>query len=439
MPPLSAGGELVVITRASPTTFYTDAQGNPAGLEFDLTNLFAQQLGVKLRLVTVRDFSRTIPALLAHRGHLAATGLTITAERQMQVVFSAPYQTIQQQVVYQTDLPRPKTIADLIGKKISVVAGSSHAEMLRTLTQQNTGLRWNEKNVEDGEVLLAEVAESAIDYTVADSNLVEVVKNYYPNIEAAFNLGQPQQLAWAFPKDAEPWLIERANHFLNSVMQDGTLKRLLDRYYGHLQRLNQNDVAEFLDKRQAVLPSYRALFQAAQEASGIDWRLIAALGYQESHWNPLATSPTGVRGLMMLTLDTAQRMKVSDRLDPQQNIPAGARYLAELKSALPERLQEPDRTWMALAAYNVGSGHLEDARILAQQRKLDPDSWLDLKKTLPLLSRKQFYSALKHGYARGGEPVIFVDNVRTYYDILVKYEAPHAAVDAELSTKAYVP
>jgi membrane-bound lytic murein transglycosylase F len=139
----------------------------------------------------------------------------------------------------------------------------------------------------------------------------------------------------------------------------------------------------------------------------------------------MAVSPGNVRGIMMLTETTADRMNVTDRLDVRQNILAGARYLRLLKDSLPTRIREPDRTWMALAAYNQGPGHLEDARILAQRMNLNPDSWLDLKKTLPLLSRSEYFSTVKHGFARGGEAVILTESVRTYYEILQKYERPH--------------
>jgi membrane-bound lytic murein transglycosylase F len=131
---------------------------------------------------------------------------------------------------------------------------------------------------------------------------------------------------------------------------------------------------------------------------------------------------------MMLTADTADRMGVDNRLDPKQCIPAGARYLVAIRDMIPARISEPDRTWLALAAYNVGYGHLEDARILTQRQKLNPDAWADLKKVLPLLSKSEYHSTLKHGYARGGEPVIFTENVRTYYDILVKFEKPYKPV-----------
>ncbi|MDP2852361.1 MAG: transglycosylase SLT domain-containing protein, partial [Gallionella sp.] len=152
--------------------------------------------------------------------------------------------------------------------------------------------------------------------------------------------------------------------------------------------------------------------------TGIDWQLLAAIGYRESHWNPLATSPTNVRGMMMLTEDTADRMEVKNRLDARESILAGARYLALLREQMPDRIHEPDRTWMALAAYNQGYGHLEDARILTQRAGLNPDSWPDVKKWMPLLNRPGYYNTLKHGYARGGEAVILVESIRSYHDML---------------------
>jgi membrane-bound lytic murein transglycosylase F len=128
---------------------------------------------------------------------------------------------------------------------------------------------------------------------------------------------------------------------------------------------------------------------------------------------------------MMLTAETADRMRVTDRLDARQNILAGARYLVELKETLPARIGEPDRTWLALAAYNIGYGHLEDARVLAKRNGLNPDRWVDVKRMLPLLSRYEYYSTVKYGFCRGGEALVLTENIRSYYDILLRYEAPH--------------
>jgi membrane-bound lytic murein transglycosylase F len=260
---------------------------------------------------------------------------------------------------------------------------------------------------------------------VSDSHAAELARNFYTNIATAFNFGVPEPLAWALPKNADARLVVRVHEFFQRIRKDGTLHVLLERHFGHVKRLDQGDVVAFLSRRETVLPRYAEAFKEAQEITNIDWRLLAALGFQESHWTPDATSPTGVRGLMMLTVSTADRLGVTDRLDPYQNILAGARYLQMLRQALPERIPEPDRTWMALAAYNVGYGHLADARVLAQRLRLNSDSWADLKTALPLLARSDYYTTVKYGFARGGEAVILTENVRNFYDILQRYEPAH--------------
>jgi membrane-bound lytic murein transglycosylase F len=421
--PLGQTDELIVLTVNSPDTYYENAEGNNVGLEFDLVSEFARDLGLKARFKFVPKLDETILALEKQRAHLAA-GLSISAQHAQRVRFGPTYQTIQPQVVYNTDYRRPKSIQYLAGRTIEIASGTNHAEALNRIKLQVPKLKWTEADITP-EDLLAKLAEGKIDYAVADSTQINLAKNFYPNLGVAFDLGEATGRAWAFSSHADPALLDKAREFFDRIERDGTLMRLLDRYYGHVQRLEPADVSGILEKRRAVLPDLRSYFYDAEEFTGIDWRLIAALAYQESHWNPMAVSPANVRGIMMLTETTADRMNVTDRLDVRQNILAGARYLGALKDRLPPRITEPDRTWMALAAYNQGSSHLEDARILAQRLNLNPDSWLDLKKTLPLLSSSKYFSTLKHGFARGGEAVILTESVRTYYEILQKYERPH--------------
>ncbi|MDD5330248.1 MAG: membrane-bound lytic murein transglycosylase MltF [Sulfuricella sp.] len=433
LPPVQESHELVVLTRNSPTTYYEDAQGNYAGLEYDLVNLFAKELGVSVKFIVVPEFNKIIPSLARRQAHLAAAGLTATPERKKIVRFGPTYQTVQQQVVYNGLSLKPAAFQDLLGKRIEVIAGSSYVERLHQARKQFPKLAWREVTAMETDELLEKIAIGEVDCSIADSHLVAMAQNFFPDLGVAFSIGEPEHLAWAFPKNGDPYLVTKALAFFERIEKDGTLRRLLDRYYGHIERLNHIDVVSFLDKLGTVLPTYRKLFQDAQENSEIDWRLIAALGYQESHWNPFATSPTGVRGLMMLTADTADQLGVGDRLDPKESIPAGAGYFLTLKESLPERITEPDRTWIALAAYNTGLGHIEDARVLAQKHKLNPDSWTDLKKALPLLSKAAYHAELKHGYARGGEAVIFVENIRTYYDIMLKFEKPYKSPYPDLS------
>jgi len=426
--PFGETDELVVLVRNGPATRFLGADGKYSGIEQDLLDMFAKDTGTRLRLIERTKFSEVLPALRRHVAHLAAAGLSATEERRKEFIFGPAYLSVHTVVAYNTDHQRPKNVRDLVSKRVVVLAGSSGAEQLGLETLEEPKLRWEEVVAADSMELLDRLASDEVDYVVTDSNIVELAQNFSPNIGRAFNLGEPETLSWAMPKDANPLLVEQVKEFFVRINANGTLRILLDRYYGHIQRLTQADVSAFLERRQSILPQYRAIFEEAQELTGIDWRLLAALGFQESHWNPLATSPTGVRGLMMLTSETADRLGVSDRLDPRQNIIAGARYLKILKDTLPERIAEPDRTWLTLASYNVGYGHLEDARILTQRHGLNPDSWVDVKKTLPLLTRSDFYTTVKRGFARGGEAVILTENIRNYFDILVRFEESYRPV-----------
>lgn len=181
----------------------------------------------------------------------------------------------------------------------------------------------------------------------------------------------------------------------------------------------------FAEDMRERLPRYRALFKQAGERSGIDWRLLAAVGYQESMWDAKAVSPTGVRGIMMLAAGTADELEI-DRTDPAESIEGGAEYFQQLRDNLPPQIPEPDRTNMALAAYNQGPGHLNDARTLAAQLGGDPNSWKDVRRALPLLNQPRWFSKARHGYANGAVAVDYVDNVLAFYGQLNSAEHPPA-------------
>jgi membrane-bound lytic murein transglycosylase F len=424
VPPPQQSGELVVLTHSGPTTFFEDPEGRYAGFEYELVKAFADELGLRLKLVVLAQPAEVVPALARQRGHLAAAGLVNSPELAHVVKFGPPYQDTGLEVVYDTDRGRPRSLADLAGRRVVIAAGSPHVPLLRQQQERLPALAWTEVHVRDTEELVGRITDGLADFAIAESHAVDIARNFHPTIGSAFTIGAPRSLAWAFPKNADPALLKQVENFFARVRRDGTLARLLDKYYGHLQRLDQADIVTFVTRLRTVLPKYRPYFIEAQDLTGIDWRLLAALGYQESHWNPLAVSPTGVRGLMMLVPQTAQLMGVTDVLDARQSILGGARYLARLKEIL-WRVPEPDRTWIAIAAYNIGFGHLEDARSLARRRELDPNQWADLRRVLPLLARPEYASTLRFGFARGGEPVILTENIRQYYDIIVRHEPPH--------------
>jgi membrane-bound lytic murein transglycosylase F len=432
VPPLVDGGELVVLTHQSATTFYQDGEGRHTGLEYELVQRFADEAGYKVRFIALPQFSAVLPALARGQGHLAAAGLSVTPETAKKFTFGPTYQDISLEVIYDSEVLRPRSVNDLVGRRVDVLAGSLAIPELARMKAKLPELAWNEVVARDTEDIVARVTGGLADFAVAESHAVDVARNFHPSIATAFAIGQPRKLAWALPKNADPALVKKLDAFFARIKGDATLTRLIDRYYGHLQRLTEADLAHFMSRVRTVLPLYRKHFQDAQDLTGIDWRLLAALGFQESHWDPNAVSPTGVRGLMMMQDDTAAKMGVKNLLDPRENILGGARYFAMLRDLL-QRAAEPDRTWIALAAYNIGFGHLEDARAIARSLKLDPNVWVTMKQVLPLLMRPEHAAQAKFGYARGGEAVILTENVRQYFDILQRVEAPHKPAFESLS------
>jgi len=420
-------GVLRVVTRNNPTTYYQDRTG-PTGFEYELATLFAKNLGVELEIMTSSSLSEIFSAIHApNQASFAAAGLTVTEERKKAIRFTTPNFEVTQKLIYHADYKKPRSIDDLKDKKILVIANSSHAEQLRQIQPTHQDLVWEETQDLDPVDLVKMVQEHTIDFTVMDSNEFDIYQAYFPKLRAAFSLSEPQQLAWAFPRSQDNSLYDKAQDFFKKIEADGTLLQLKERFYGHMDQLNYVGARTFIWHVQKRLPKYAPVFKEKAEEKAMDWRLLAAVGYQESHWNPRAVSPTGVRGLMMLTHVTAKEMGVKNRLDPIQSISGGASYLQRTKARIPKDIQEPDRTWFALASYNVGFGHLEDARIITEQQGGDPDRWIDVKERLPLLQNKKWYKNTKYGYARGYEPVLYVQNIRRYYDVLTWITQPEEA------------
>lgn len=414
-------GILRVLTINGPNTYYEGAKG-AMGFEYDLAARFADSLDVKLALEVTDNFASLIPRLLRGDAHMAAAGFTITNQRQQVLKFSRPFEQIRQQVVYLRGNKRPRRVEDLIGRRIEIVAGSSASERLAELKVQHPDLEWTETSGKDAEELLAAVWAGELDLTITDSQTVALVRQHHPQIRVAFVLPHTENLAWAFPRNVDPTLFKASNAFLRSIKKSGELDRLIDRYYGAVERFDYVNVATYRRRIFSTLPLYEPMFRESAAQTKLDWRLLAAQAYQESQWDPNAVSPTGVRGMMQLTKVTADRFDILDREDPRQSILGGARYLRHLMDRLPREIQDPDRTWLALAAYNVGFGHLKDARILTVKHGRDPNKWVDVKQFLPLLSVPKWYKTTKHGYARGHEPVSYVTRIRSFHDILAKIE-----------------
>lgn len=420
---IQSEGVLRIVTLNGPTTCYlldsNSAEGSTqAGPECDLAQQFAESLGVRLQIINADSLDEVYRSLTAAGGpHMAAAGLFESSARAAQARFTKGYAEVNLQVVFRQGQPAPGRVEDLVGQRISVVRGSVQAEWLAAQKQKLPKLEYTEVDDLDVQDLLSMVDDGELDVTIVGANELAISQFSLANVRIGFELPQ-RSLVWALPPGGDDSLLLAVNQFFARLRGDGSLQRLQDRYYGHTDLLDYVGTYTFAEHLQKRLPQYEKDFRTAAEGQGLDWRLLAAIGYQESMWQADAVSKTGVRGLMMLTQNTAQSMGVSNRLDPKQSIHGGARHFSAVYRDLPDSIHEPDRTWFALAAYNVGAGHLEDARRLTQSAGLDPDKWLDVKKILPRLSKKRWYSKTRYGYARGGEPVAFVNNIRRYYDIL---------------------
>lgn len=415
--------ELVVLTRNARTTRFQTVEGEFAGIEHDLATLFARQLGTSVRFIEADSQSEVLTRLRRGEAHLAAASL-VTRPGKPSVLFGPGYMDVRQVLVRRRDASGKPSLRALDAQNVIVSAHSRGAELLDQALAARPHLTVGLIDVAHPEAVPERVSAGEAAFGIAPSHAFDLIRAARPELQVALTLGQPEKLSWGFPTNADAALLKEVRRFFRRIAGDGTLHRLVDRYYGHVNRLPALEANAFLEHVDRVLPAYRPDFLEAERITGIDWRLIAALGYQESRWNPAATSPTGVQGLMMLTQGTLRRLGVRNGANARASILAGARYLAMLRDRLPARIAEPDRSWFALAAYNQGPGHLEDARVLAQRLGMNPDVWIDVRRALPLLADPEHFETLQYGYARGGEALALTENVRAFYNILVQIAPP---------------
>ncbi|MFN3067397.1 membrane-bound lytic murein transglycosylase MltF [Serratia sp. J2] len=426
---IKSRGELRVSTLNSPLTYFTTPQG-PSGFDYELAKSFANYLGVKLVVIPHQNINDLFDDLDDDNADILAAGLIYNRDRLSRASTGPAYYSVSQQLVYRLGTTRPKTFADIKGK-LAVASGSAHVSTLKQLKQSKyPDLSWEASSDMTSKELLEQVADGKLDYTIGDSVTIALLQRIHPQLAVAFDITDEEPVTWYLKRSNDDSLYAALLDFYSQRVEDGTLARLEEKYLGHVGSFDYVDTKTFLSAIDSVLPTFRSLFE--KYASEIDWKLLAAIAYQESHWNPQATSPTGVRGLMMLTRATADGLGVTDRLDPEQSIQGGALYLQRLMEKVPDTVPEDERIWFALAAYNMGWGHMLDARKLTKSQQGNPDSWVDVKQRLPMLSQKRYYPSLTYGYARGREAYNYVENIRRYQVSLVGYllEKEKKAVEA---------
>ncbi|MFV0476502.1 MAG: membrane-bound lytic murein transglycosylase MltF [Parahaliea sp.] len=432
-------GELLVVTRSGPASYYLNKNG-AAGFEYDLARLFAQELEVELNMQPAVDMDGIFRRLQRGEADIAAASLSLTPQWESRYLHSHAYGRQTALVIYKTGSKRPRKAADLGERELLIVKGSSHLETLRQLSEDYPALHWREIEEADSMELLEMVENDETLLAVINSNEFSLQQSFYPRLARAFDLNDPRDMTWYFPKgEASEELRQTVNSFFDKLRKNGQLEQLREQHFGHASVMSRIDAHTFTLNMKKVLPDYEDMIRQVAGEYQLDWHLLAAVAYQESHWNPKAISPTGVRGMMMLTIPTARELGIKNRLDPLQSLRGGARYLKDSLRRLTARISEPDRTWMALAAYNIGLGHLEDARILTQKQGADPNQWTHVLERLPLLQKRQFYRDTRYGYARGQEAATYVQNIRHYYSVLQWQASPVDQWSPPINPSDYLP
>jgi len=433
---IKSRGVLRISTINSPLTYFT-INKSPAGMDYELAKRFADYLGVRLEVTVRQNLSDLFDDLDDDKADLLAAGLIYNSERLERFRAGPAYYSVSQQLVYRIGKPRPKSLGDLKGR-LTVASGSAYLSTLRNIKENEyPDLDWAISTDQGPKALLEAVADGKLEYTIGDSVTVGLLQRIHPQLAVAFDITDEEPVTWYLQRDEDHSLDAAMLDFFSQMSEEGSMARLEEKYLGHVGTFDYVDTRTFLRAIDDILPDIKPLFK--QYSSNIDWRLLAAISYQESHWNPQATSPTGVRGLMMLTRNTADSLNVDDRLDPEQSIRGGSEYLQRMMEKVPSTIPEDERIWFALAAYNMGYAHMLDARRLTEKQQGNPDSWADVKTRLPMLSQKRYYSQTTYGYARGHEAYAYVENIRKYQISLVGYLqeqerkiAQRAALEAEL-------
>jgi membrane-bound lytic murein transglycosylase F len=434
---IQARGILRVSTIQSPLT-YTLYQGKKIGLDYELAQQFADYLGVKLEVTVRPNIQELFDDIDNDKADVIAAGLVYNTQRSQRYQAGPAYYSVSQQMVYRIGTFRPRTLADVKENQLVLSPGVTSLNALNRLKQQKfPNLSWKVDEQQSSTELMQQVVDGKIAFTIADSVAISTFQRVHPQLAVALDVTDEQPVTWFSALGSDDSLSAALLDFYNRLNSDGTFARLEEKYLGHVGDFDYVDTRTFLKAVDTVLPNLQPLFE--KYATEIDWRLLAAISYQESHWDDQATSPTGVRGLMMLTKNTAQSLGVSDRLDPEQSIEGGSRYLKDMMSKVPETVPEEERIWFALTAYNMGYAHMLDARQLTAKQKGNPDSWADVKVRLPLLSQKQYYSKTTYGYARGHEAYAYVENIRKYHISLAGYllEKETQAAQEEKYAEAY--
>ncbi|MEF1255757.1 membrane-bound lytic murein transglycosylase MltF [Vibrio sp. M260112] len=435
-------GVLRVGTLNNQLSYFIGPDG-PAGLDYELAREFANELGVQLEMKPAYRISSLYPALKNGEIDIIAAGLSQSPERLKLFLPGPAYYYVSQQLVYKKGNWRPRNLEQLLEKQAELIEANSGEDVLRIVSDSHFNrtlaaiqaeqpqLSYDIDPNADVNDLLKQVSSGELRFTVADSVEISLSQRIYPDIALAFELTEDQPISWFLRRSQDESLYGLIIEFFGAVNQSGHLASLEEKYIGHIGNFDYVDTRAFIRALDSKLPKWSPLFKKYSDE--FDWRLVAALAYQESHWNPKAKSPTGVRGMMMLTLPTAKSVGVNNRLDPEQSVRGGVEYLRRMVARIPDSIDEHEKIWFALASYNVGYGHMMDARRLTKTQGGNPNAWSDVKDRLPLLRQKKYYSQTRYGFARGDEARRYVENIRRYYQSIIGHVEQQTVENGDIS------
>jgi membrane-bound lytic murein transglycosylase F len=439
LPPLAEARELVVLTRNTPTTYYFDGD-RASGFDYALVRQFALQQDMKLHIKVAFSLPELFSMLENGDGHIAVAGLSQSPGRDARFSASIPYLHQQALVVYKSGGQRPRSLPELVNRDLVVVAGSVHSELLQGLKASLPNLSWREVHAADSLEVMQLVSEEKAELAVVDSIEFDIQQRLFPRLVAALELGDTTPVVWYLPRaDGTDDALQTINRFLETAQQSGDIAQLERLHFGQFEHASRLGSLTFQRKMRSELPQWQVLIEQVAQEYQMDWRLLAAMAYQESHWNPEARSHTGVRGLMMLTQVTADELGIDDRTDAGESLRGGARFFKDLLRRLPADIEEPDRSSMALAAYTIGMGHLEDARVLTERAGKDPHLWPDVRAHLPDLQNPDIFPMTRFGFAEGNQAVTYVDNIRHYEGMLALESLPTSRLSPPLQVETLLP
>ena len=417
---IKSNGILRIALVADPPHYFPN-KVKERGYDFELVSHYATSIDVELEIIKTNTSNEII--FLLNQGKVDIGILGSSPEfTQKNIKNVVTYNNTKWYVIgSRANRQLPKSIDSIEPNTMIVANGSNASFILHSIEEDYSSLLWDELKNTNVRGILERINENHSKISIISGDIYAYYQYLFPETKKIFVLPIKYPSRWLVKNNNNLSFLYSINSFFNKYKQNGKLEKIGKTYYEHLSAFDYVDIRYYLKRINKKLPKYKKYFVEAAKNSALDARIIAAVSYQESHWNRKARSPTGVRGMMMLTLDTAKRVGVKNRLNAKQSIFGGAKYLKILYESFSNTIEEPDRLWFTLAAYNIGLGHVEDARTITKSQGDNPNSWIDVEKHIPKLSQKKWYKKTRHGFARGYEPIEFVRRVRRYYDILCLY------------------